>query len=60
MPHVYADQRGIEGWNEIGVPLAKLHKPLNNGASPPAGNPPGNVSWTDGQNETTRVRFPES
>jgi len=44
MSHVYADQKGIEGWNEIGAPLAKLYKSLNNGASPPAGDPPGNIS----------------
>jgi hypothetical protein len=60
MFHVYADQNSVEGWDQIGSPLTDLYKSLHNGASPPAGDPPVNISWTDGQNATTRARFPES
>jgi len=50
-------------WNLCYPPSPYCCSPLfphNNGASPPAGDPPVNISWTDGQNETTRARFLES
>jgi hypothetical protein len=59
MAYVYSDQNSVEGWDEIGAPLTELYKSLNNGASPPV-DPPVNISWADGQNATTRARFPES
>lgn len=61
MKNVYADQNSVQGWDEIGAPLTEAYGkiPGNAGASPPV-DPPVNVSWVDGQNETTRLRYPES
>ena len=60
MQYVYSDQNSVEGWDEIGKPLTQLYQELYAGASPPAGDPPVNISWLDGQNPSTRARFPES
>ena len=61
MAQVYADQNSVQCWDEIGKPLAELYAqiPGQEGAFPPV-DPPVNLTWTDGQNATTRARYPES
>lgn len=61
MGTVYLDQNSVQGWDEIGAPLAAAYGqiPGQIGAFPPV-DPPVNVSWTNGQNATIRDRYPES
>ncbi|KAB5578141.1 amidase signature domain-containing protein [Coniochaeta sp. 2T2.1] len=61
MKHVYSDANSVQGWDAIGAPLVEAYGkiPGQIGAFPPA-DPPVNISWADGQNATTRARYPES
>ncbi|CAH0046123.1 unnamed protein product [Clonostachys solani] len=61
MNNVYSDLNNVQGWDEIGAPLATAYGeiPGREGAFPPI-EPPVNMSWTDGRDPTTRARYPES
>ena len=59
--YVYSDQNSVQCWDKIGKPLAEVYAqiPGQIGAFPPV-DPPVNISFADGQNATTRARYPES
>ncbi|KAK3316257.1 amidase signature domain-containing protein [Apodospora peruviana] len=61
MRYVYSDQNSVQCWDQIGSPLAEAFSqiPGQKGAFPPV-DPPVNISFADGQNATTRARYPES
>lgn len=61
MANVYSDQNNVQCWDEIGEPLTAAYGAISGreGASPPV-DPPVNLTFVDGQNETTRARYPES
>lgn len=53
---VYQDQNSAQTWDQIGSPLFSAYASQNGGAFPPA-DPVVNLTWTDGQNTTTRARY---
>jgi Asp-tRNA(Asn)/Glu-tRNA(Gln) amidotransferase A subunit family amidase len=61
MSTVYSDQNDVELWDEIGKDMVQAYGsiPDQEGAWPPV-DPPVNASWTSGENETTRARYPEA
>jgi hypothetical protein len=59
MYNVYPDLNAVQGWDEIGAPLAELYAAYNDGAYMPT-NPMVNMSFAYGQNATARARYPES
>ncbi|KAM7188603.1 Amidase signature domain containing protein [Naviculisporaceae sp. PSN 640] len=59
MKYVYSDQNSVQCWDEIGKPLSEIYAAQFHGAFPPV-DPPVNITFADGQNATTRARYPES